>query len=348
VGFRLFVVGVTVLTILTGRAVAAESAAPYKIAMTIPLGSGEQWDYVTFDSSANRVYVAHGDHVTVVDPAKGAVIGNIGTFPGGTHGIDVSTENSLGYTDDGKAGTAAAFDLRSLKVVKQIPTALDADGVIFDPASHNIFVINGDSGSITVIDPKSDTAIGSITIGAALEAGIADGNGKLFVDGAENHDIVVIDTLKRTVLAHWPMADCVRPHGIAVDGKTHRVFATCINKEMIVVDADNGRNIATLPIGNGSDGAAFDAKRKLILSSNREGTLSVVHEKDADHFEVLGTVTTLPSARTIAIDPKTGRLFLPAADIAKIDPPATLGGRPHVTYVPGSLKLVVIEPTAGN
>jgi YVTN family beta-propeller protein len=316
--------------------------------MTIPLGGGERWDYVTFDASAKRVYVAHGDHVTVVDAAKGTVIGNIGTFPGGTHGIGVSTENGLGYTDDGKAGTAIAFDLRTLKVVTQIPAAPDADGVIFDPASRNIFVINGDSGSITVIDPNSNTAIGNIIIGAALEAGVADGKGKLFVDGAENHDIVEIDTLKRTVITHWPMADCVRPHGIAVDSRTHRVFATCANNKMVVVDVDNGRNVASLPIGSGSDGAAFDPERKLALSSNREGTLSVIHEQDADHFEVLGTVPTVPSARTIAIDPKTGRLYLPAADIAKTDPPTTPGGRSRVTFVPDSLKLLVLEPAVGN
>lgn len=346
--FRLFAAVATALIAFMSAAMAAEPVAPYKMAMTIPLGGGERWDYVTFDPSADRVYVAHGDHVTVVDAAKGLVAGEIGTFAGGTHGIGISPENGRGYTDDGKAGTAVAFDLKTLKVVKQIPTAIDADGIIFDPASRDMFVINGESGSITVIDPKSNTAIGSLAIGAALEAGVADGHGKLFVDGVENHDIVVIDTLKRAVVAHWPMPDCVRPHGIAVDAQTHRVFATCVNKLMVVVDGDSGANIATLPIGSGSDGAAFDPERKLVLSSNGEGTLSVIQEQDADHFVALETVATAPSARTIAIDPKTGRLFIPVADIAKIDPPTTPGGRPHVTYVSNSLKLLELDPVVRN
>ena len=147
-----------------------------------------------------------------------------------------------------------------------------------------------------------------------------------------------------SVLARYPMPGCERPHGIAIDAETRRVFSTCVNKEMVVVDADNGKIVATLPIGQGSDGAAFDAERKLALSSNADGTLTVVKEKSADDFAVIGHVATLKSARTIAIDEKTGRVFLPAADIAKIEPPATEGGRPRVTFVSGSTKLLVFAP----
>jgi YVTN family beta-propeller protein len=208
-----------------------------------------------------------------------------------------------------------------------------------------VFVINGDSGSITVVDPQSNSAIATIKVGAGLEAAAADGKGKLFVDGIEQHDLIAIDTHTNAVLAHYPMPGCIRPHGIAVDGETRRVFVTCVNKAMIVVDADKGTDLASLPIGAGSDGAAFDPKRKLALSSNGEGTLSVVKEVDAAHFVKLGDVATQPSARTIAIDPATGRIFLPAATIAKTEPPTTSGGRPRITFVPSSLKLLVLEPT---
>jgi YVTN family beta-propeller protein len=229
----------------------------YKITNTIALGDGERWDYVTFDPSSNRVFVAHGDHVTVVDAKKGTVIGQIGTFPGGSHGIGISAATGHGYTDDGKAGTVTAFDLATLKPVGQIPAAPDADGIIFDPASGHIFVINGDSGSITVVDPEKNSAIANISVGAGLEAGEVDGLGKLYVDGAENHEIVEIDTKKNTVDAHWAMPGCSRPHGIAVDPVTRRVFATCINNVLVVLDADNGAIVTTLPIGSSSDGAAF-------------------------------------------------------------------------------------------
>ncbi len=321
----------------------AEAAPLYRIVKTIPLGAPERWDYASFDAARNRVYVAHGDRLTVVDAAKDTVVGQVGTFPGGTHGS--AAAGSVAYTDDGKAGIVGAFDPTTLRVLKQIPAAPDADGIVYDPASRHVFVIEGDSGSITVIDPRSNSAIATIKVGAGLEAAVADGKGKLFVDGVKQHDLIAIDTRTSTVLAHYPMPGCARPHGIAVDGETRRVFVTCVNKAMIVVDADKGTNLASLPIGASSDGAAFDPRRRLALSSNGDGTLTVVKEVDARHFVKLGDVPTQRSARTIALDPATGRVFLPAAGISKIEPPDTPGGRPHVTFVPGSLKLLVLQPT---
>jgi YVTN family beta-propeller protein len=329
-----------------GPTFAADDPTPdYRITKSIALGSGERWDYVTFDPTGKRVYVAHGDHVTVVDETKGEVIGQIGIFPGGTHGIAVSAETNQGYTDDGKAGTATVFDLTSLRPSKIIPAAPGADGIIYEPITGYIYVINGDSGSLTVIDPKTNTSISTINVGAALEAGLADGKGALFVDGAENHDIVKLDAKSNKVEAHFDMPACKRPHGLALDSETHRLFATCANNILVVVDADSGANVATVPIGSGSDGAAFDPVRKLIFSSNSDGTLSVIQEKDAQTFVAAATIKTTRGARTMAIDPKTGRLFLVAADIAKIDPPITPGGRPHVTYVVNSLKLLYLDPT---
>jgi YVTN family beta-propeller protein len=323
---------------------AANAPQLYTIEKTIPLGPGERWDYVTYDPVDNRAYVAHGDHVTVVDMAKGVAVGDIGPFPGGTHGIAVSHANGHGYTDDGKAGIVGVFDLVTLKVIKTIPAAPDADGMVLDPASGHLFVIDGDSGSITVIDPKTDSAIATIAVGSGLEAGNVDSEGHLYVDGVDQHDIVAIDTATDKVMGHWPMQGCERPHGIAVDGASHHVFATCANKMVVGVDITNGANFASAPIGGFNDGAAFDPARNRILSSNGEGTVTIVHEK-GDTLESLGDAATIPSARTIAIDLATGRLFLPAADIAKMEPPTTPGGRPHVTFAPGSLKLLVLKPT---
>jgi YVTN family beta-propeller protein len=324
---------------------AAQTPTAYRMTKTVSLGAGERWDYVVFDPSAKRVYVAHGDHVTVVDEEKGEVIGQIGTFPGGTHGIAVSTETKQGYTDDGKAGVAIAFDLDSLKPVKQISAAPDADGILYEPATGHVYVINGDSGSLTVIDPETNTAISTISVGAGLEAGVVDDKGTVFVLGAEKHEIVRIDAKTNKIEAHWAMPDCLKPHGLAIAPETRRLFATCANKFLVVADADTGANLATLPIGSSSDGAAFDPARKLIFSSNGEGTLSVIQERDAKTFVPADTIKTVPGARTMAIDPETGRLFLVAADVEKVDPPATPGDRPHVTYVPGSLKLLYFDPT---
>jgi YVTN family beta-propeller protein len=145
---------------------ATEAAPLYRVVKSIPLGAPERWDYASFDAARNRVYVAHGDHLTVVDAAKNIVIGQVGTFPGGTHGSVAVA--SVAYTDDGKAGIAAAFDPSSFRVLKQIPAAPDADGIVYDPVSRHAFVIDGDSGVITVIDPQSNNAIATIKIGAGL------------------------------------------------------------------------------------------------------------------------------------------------------------------------------------
>ena len=332
-----------ILTLALPTGVFADGAS-YTLESSIPPGPGERWDYVTYDPVDGRAYVAHGDHVTAVDVAKGAAIGDIGPFPGGTHGIAIAHSSGHGYTDDGKAGIVGVFDPATLKVIKTVP-APDADGIVLDKASGHVFVIEGDSGSIGVIDPKTDSMIATITVGAGLEAGAADGMGHLYVNGADQHDIVEIDTGTNTIMAHLPMAGCERPHGIAVDAQWRRVFSTCANKVMVALDADSGKVIATLPIGGFNDGAAFDPKRKRVFASNGDGTLTVVSEKSADSLVPMGDVKTVPSARTIAIDEQTGRVFLPAADIAKIDMPTTPGGRPHVTFVPGSLKLLVYKPT---
>lgn len=330
-----------------GSAYAAQAKAGYHISKTVPLGPGERWDYVTFDSNMKRVYIAHGDHVTVVDENAGKVIGQIGTFPGGTHGIAISEATHHGYTDDGKAGMTIEFDVNSLKPEKRIAAAPDADGIIYEPVTGHIYVLNGDSGSLTVIDPATNSVITTINVGAGLEAGLADSQGSLFVDGAEKHDIVKIDARTNKVEAHYNMPACKKPHGIAMDTETRRVFATCANNVMVIVDADNGANVATLPIGTSSDGAAFDPVRKLVFSSNGDGTLNVIHEQTANTFVSVETVKTPRGTRTMAIDPATGRLFLVAADVEKIDPPASPGGRPHVTYVANSLKLLYLDRRGG-
>lgn len=330
--------------IVSVTAFAHGAGAPlYTIEKTIPLGPGERWDYVTYDPVDKRAYVAHGDHVTVVDVVKGKAVGDVGPFPGGTHGIAISHATGQGFTDDGKTGIVGVFDLATLKVKKTIPAAPDADGMVLDPASGHVLVMDGDSGSVTVIDPKTDAAIATINIGSGLEAGNVDGKGHLFVDGVDQHDIVAIDTRTNKVTAHWPMEGCDRPHGIAVDSAGGRIFSTCSNKVMVAVDSTSGATFATLPIGAFNDGAAFDPRRSRALSSNGDGTLTVV-QVGASAPTVLGDVKTQPSARTIAVDPVTGRVFLPAADLAKIDPPTTPGGRPHFNFTPGSLKLIVLKP----
>src|SRR5262249_26710467 len=154
----------------------------------------------------------------------------------------------------------------------------DADGIAFDPISGHIFVVDGDSKVLTVIDPKTDTAIATINAGGGLEYAVSGNNGKLYVDGAENKEVVRIDTATNKVDAHWPIPGCTSPHGLAMDTRASRLFVSCVNQVLTVVNARSGAVVATLPIGAGTDGAAFDPMRKLVFSSNFDGTISVIRE----------------------------------------------------------------------
>jgi DNA-binding beta-propeller fold protein YncE len=311
----------------------------YHITRTVALGAPDRWDYVVFDAPSGRVYVAHGDRVSVVDGSTGSIVGQVEGYPGGTHGIALDHALGLGFTDDGRAGQAGAFDLKTFKTLDRISADKDADSLVFDPVSQHVFVINGDSGTITVIDPKLALVVASIQGAGKLETALAGGDGKLYVNGAQNSEILRVDTTFNRIDARWPIAGCSRPHGIAIDAAARRLFSSCANNVLVVVNLDSGITVATLPIGSGTDSAAFDPKRKLIFSANgRDGTLSIIQELDPQTFVSLGTLKTAVTARTMAIDPGSGRIYLAAGDV---DP--TAGSDTHA-IVPGSLKLLFVDP----
>lgn len=317
----------------------------YHVSTVVPLGLPDRWDYIVFDPDSSRVYVAHGDRVTVVDGNKGTLVGTIEGMPGGTHGIAVSHATGKGYTDDGKAGVVVEFDLTTLKIVKTIKAESDADGIVFDPASGHIFVIDGDSGKLTVIDPKSDKVVATVDGGGGLEFGDTGNNGKFYVDGTEKNEIVRVDTATNMADAHWPMPTCVKPHGLAIDREHHRLFASCSNKVMVVVNADTGVVMATLPIGEGTDFASFDPQSDLAYSSNRDGTLSVVVETSPDKFRSLPPIRTQIGARTMAIDPKSGRIYLVTADMTVNESAAAADSRHRYSVKSGSVRLLFLDRT---
>ena len=332
-------------------ATAAQSPAPqvapaYRVTKSVSLGAPDRWDYIVFDSSSHRVYVSHGDRVTVVDGHDGTILGNVTGIPGGTHGIGISIATGKGYTDDGQAGVAVSFDLKTFKTIKQIKAEDDADGIAFDPISGHVFVVDSEPGHLTVIDPKTDSAIATIDAGGKLEYAISGNNGKLYANGEAKKEIVRVDTATKKVDAHWPIPGCTSPHGLAIDPDAHRLFASCLNAVLTVIDADSGAVVATLPIGQGTDGVMFDPKRKLIFSSNDEGTVSVIQEKDSQTFVSLGSIKTAVTGRNMGIDPDTGRLFVAVADT---DPNAPVtqgpGGRAgRARPLPGTLKLLFLDP----
>jgi Domain of unknown function (DUF5074) len=319
----------------------AQSAPLYTVTKTVALGAPDRWDFVVFDPASHKVFVAHGDRVTVVDGRTGAILGNVEGLQGGAHGIAIVPGTGRGYTDDGRAGMAASFDLDKLNLINTIKADVDADAVVFDPTSGHVFVVDGDPGKLTVIDPKSDSALATIDAGGKLETAVAGGNGKLYVNGEEKKEIIRVDTATNQVDGHWPIPNCTSPHGLALDPEAHRLFSSCENNVLVVVDADAGTTVATLPIGARSDAAAFDPKRKLIFSSNGDGTLSVIAERDTNTFVTVASVATKVGARTMAVDPVSGRLYVVAPDTT-VNPSSDLRHRYVVT--PGSAKLLFLDP----
>ncbi len=336
--FRALIGATAALWALGSPASSAPATPNYQVTKTVPLGAPDRWDFVVFDPSSRRVYVAHGDRVTVVDGRDGAIVGQVQGYPGGTHGIAIIPALGLGFTDDGHAGQAGAFDLKTLKTIHRIQADQDADAVVFDPASGHVFVVNGDSGTITVIDPRHATVIATVQAGGKLESAVVGADSKLYVNGAEKREIVRVDTKTEQIDARWPIAGCASPHGLAIDTAARQLFASCVNNLLVVVNLDSGATVATLPIGSGTDAAAFDPTHKLIFSSNgRDGTLSIIQEQSPQTFVSLGDLKTASSARTMAIDPATGRIYLAAGDV---DPAA--GADKHA-IVPGSLKLLFLD-----
>ena len=324
-------------------AVAALGAAPafadpaYVLTKTVPLGAPDRWDYAIFDSAGNRAYFAHGDRIDILDGRSGAVIGQVTGMPGGTHGVAFSAATGQGFTDDGEGAVAVAFDLKTLKVTHRVPADKDADAIVTDPVTGHVFVINGDSGTITVVDPATDTAVTTLRPGGKLEFAAADGTGVVYVSGAAKKELMKIDARTNTIVAHWSTPDCTSPHGLALDTNGSRAFMGCVNNTMMVIDTVTGKVVTELPIGAGSDAVAYDPTHRRVFSSNgRDGTITVYQQDSRDAYSPLEPVKTTISARTMTVDPSTGRLFVLAADT---DPAG--GGRPHIH--PGSLKVLIFD-----
>lgn len=326
-------------------AIASGADAPPSYALTgaVALGAPERWDYLAFDAKSHRVFISHGDEVTVVDGVAGKVVGHITNLPG-SHGIGIAPELNRGIADSAKNRSATLFELSTLKPLGEAAADADADGVTYDPGSKRAFIGDGDVGKVTAVDMVTGKVAGTVTLGAKPEFLAADGQGHLFVNGESTREVLKIDVKTLAVTDRFAVPDCESPHGLAMDRETHRVFTSCVNSKLFVLDAANGKIVASITIGRGSDAVAFDPVRKLVYSSNGEGTLSVIAEKSADEFVLLGNVPTLRGARTMTVDPASGRVYVVTADIDHIDPPKVPGGRPRAVFKPGSLKLYFFDP----
>ncbi|HUA20596.1 MAG TPA: hypothetical protein VMB25_17730 [Bryobacteraceae bacterium] len=322
---------------LTALCIAAE-APGYKLTKHYSIPGDGGFDYVVFDSSANRVYFSHGTEVDVVDANSGKLLGKVEDTPG-AHGIAIVPALHRGFTTNGGDNTVSVFDTNTFKTIKKIAVDKDPDFILYDSHSKRVLVCHGDSAQITAIDPAKEAVIGKIDLGGGAEAAVTDGKGNGFANLEEEAEVVHFDPQGLTVKHKYPITGCKTPTGLAMDTINDRLFIGCRSKVLAVMDATSGKVITTLPIGTRVDAVAYDADNKMVFASNYDGTISVIRQKGPNQYESAGDIKTQESAKTMAIDPKTKRLFLTAAQM--VPPPPGQKGRPKPK--PGSFTLLVVE-----
>jgi YVTN family beta-propeller protein len=314
----------------------------YHVSKTVKLGGDGGWDDLTVDAKAKRVYISRGTHVMVVDADTGALVGDIPNT-NGVHGIAIAPEFDKGFISDGRDNKVTIFDLKTLNVLGTAPTGKNPDIIIYDPTSKRVFSFNGASKDVTAIDAKTGTVAGTIALGGKPEFAVADEKGHVFVNIEDTSEIVQFDSRKLAVESRWKIAPGEEPSGIAMDRKHRRLFSVCSNKLMVVVNADNGKVITTVPIGNGPDGAAFDPETGFVFSSNGDGTMTVVHEDTSDKFSVVENVATPKRARTMTLDLKTHKVYTVTAEFGQAPAATAAQPRPRPPMVPGTFTLLIVS-----
>jgi DNA-binding beta-propeller fold protein YncE len=320
---------------------AEPTSSGYRVQRTFEVGGEGGWDYLVVESARHRLFVSRSTHVMVIDTESGKVVGDI---PGtdGVHGIALAPELGLGFTSNGKAGTATIFELATLAVTGTVKTGDDPDAILYDGSTRRVFTFNGRSHDATAIDAATGKVVGTLELGGRPEFAVADGAGKIFVDLQDKAEVVVLDAKKLELLARWPTAPGSEPSGLAYDAEHHRLFSACRSRTVVLLDSESGRVLESLPIGAGVDGASFDAERALVFASNTDGTLSVIREESPTKFALLAGVATEPGARTLALDSVTHLLYLPTAKFESLPKPKPGERPPRPKTVDGTFKVLVV------
>lgn len=319
----------------SSNTLSAQGTSGYKVDKTFHIASSGGWDYIAVGPGNNRLYVSHGAQVNILDETTGDSVGVISNTTG-VHGIAFAASLNKGYTSNGRLNNVTVFDVKTNKVLTQIATGENPDAIMYDEFSKKIITCNGRSKDLSVIDPATDKVVATIPVGGKPETAVSDNAGNIYVNIEDKSEISKINIATNVVEASWSIAPGESPTGLAIDTKTKRLFAGC-EKQLIVVDATNGKVVDKLAIADGCDGVAFDNSLKYIFASCGTGKLSIVQELSADKFTVIDNVETKRSARTIALDEKTHEVFLPAADTQ----PGAAGERPKV--IPGSFQVLVVK-----
>jgi len=277
------------------------------------IGGEGGFDYLSADTTTNRVYVSRGTHVMVVDGTTGQVIHDLTDTPR-VHGIAFAPKWNHGFTTNGGDSTSTMFDMKSMDVIRKVAAGKSGlDGIMYDDATDRILTIDHSkpAGTTVVIDAKSGEVVTSIALGGeGPEGGVSNGRDRIYINLEDKHAIDVIDSKTWRVIATWDISPCNGPTGIAMDRETNRIFSGCGNKS-VVVDASNGKVVAEIPNGDGVDAMGFDPAQKLIyIPAGRSGNVTVVHEDSPDKYTVVATVPTMMGARTLTVNTVTHVAYL--------------------------------------
>ena len=320
-------------------------AQKYTVTGQVPVpGEGSGWDYLYADAANRQLYVSHGPEVNVVDLDSDKPAATISGMKR-IHGIAVADDLGRGFISDGGDNSVVIFDLKSRAVLQKVTVGTNPDGILYDSSSKKVFTFNGRSQDLTAVDAATGKVLATTPLGGRPEFPVSDGKGNIYDNIEDKSEIVQIDPATMKIKNRWPLAGCEEPSGLAIDLSSRRLFSVCSNKKMAVVDADSGKVVTLVTIGEGPDAVAFDPEKKLIFSSNgEEGTVTVVQEDGPDKYTVLQTVATEKSARTLALDEKTHKIYLAAAKMNPAAAPTATDPHPWPKMVPGTFHLVVVAP----
>jgi YVTN family beta-propeller protein len=333
---------ICIASFLLAGSFAQAGAAGYKVIDRFPIDGTDNWDYITVDSEARRVYVSHGVRVNVLDADSGAAIGTIEDTPG-VHGIAIAAGSNHGFTTNGKENKVSIFDATTLALIKKVEVGKGPDGIYYDAASNRVFTNNHGSHDITAIDGTNGNVVGTVAVGGDGEGVVTGKDGLIYVALEDKNELCAFDPKTLEVKRHLPLEGIDAPTAVAVDINNDRFFVGGHNKMMSVVNGSTGKKVVNFATGSGTDAAGFDDQARLIFLSNGEGNITVVHQVSPDKYVVERPILTQASAKTMAFDRKTGQIYLPAATVV-VTPSADPGGKPQRSVTAGTFVILVVAP----
>jgi YVTN family beta-propeller protein len=299
---------------LLATAAAPASTPAYAVSALWTLDGAGKWDYADVDAQRHRLFIARGNRVQVLSLPSGKVAGEIAGTDG-VHGVAFADDLKLGFTSNGKSNSVTVFDLDTLAVKQQIAiSGGNPDAILYVPETRTLYTFNGKTANVSVIDATTLRETGTIAVSGRPEFAVSDHHGKIYLNIEDKGELAVIDTASRSMVAHWPLAGCEEPSGIALDGVHGRLFSVCQNKKMVVIDAATGARVAEVAIGAHPDAVVYDQASATVFTSNGDdgGSLSVIHQDSADRYSVRQALPTRQGAKTMAMDHASRTLYLPA------------------------------------